>query len=128
MSRNSISTVLGLLLIVPVSVWFASAPLKKDAAFRNGIESGDGEKIISIANSWPHNSGLSLQAAHILKDNNYPQLAEYVLKESLKRNKNDYYVWNLLLQVSSDEDNMKNIQLNLIRLNPLNHESSALIP
>lgn len=126
--RISILSVVTFFTIVPFSGWAAFAPLKKDATFRDGIENGDGVKIITVTRSWPYNSGLSLQAAHILKDNNYPELAKLILEEATEKNKDDYYVWNLLREVSSDERKKEESFLNLRRLDSLSLESSSSLP
>lgn len=127
-TNEKLLTIFNMCVFIPASTFIAFAPLGKDSAFRNGIEKGDGEKIIEVVNRWPYNSGLSLQAAHILKDNEFKELAAGVLNKSLHRNRDDYFVWKLLLDISSESSNRPEILRNLNRLNPLNRQDFEVQP
>lgn len=114
--------------IMPASVYLGTAPLMKDAAFRDAAELGDGAKLIAATQKWPFNSRLSLETAKVLEENKYNYLALSVLRDLVKHNPKSRNGWIYIYRFSNNPSEKSTALQRILELDPSNPEFKQLDP
>jgi len=113
---------------LPTGAILGTAPIRKDAAFRDAAEMGDGSKLISATRKWPFNSRLSLETAKILQENGYNSLALTVLRDLVEENPLSLSGWTYIYRYSKNPQEQSTARARILELDPYNQEFRDLAP
>jgi hypothetical protein len=114
--------------VMPASFFLGTAPLFKDAAFRDAAEMGDGAKLIASTKKWPFNSRLSLETAKVLIENKYDTLALGVLRDLVDNNPLSLDGWRYIYRYSNNPFEKSAALKRILDLDPTNLEFQQINP
>jgi O-Antigen ligase len=100
-------------------------PMMTDAKFRDAIEQGNGDKLLTIALSQPMSSDRMETTAQIFVENNRPDLALRVIRSMVKENSGNIRGWRLLLATSTQSTERALAREKIKELDPKNPLLSA---
>jgi hypothetical protein len=109
-----VGLVIGLLIAMP--------PMVRDTQFRDiQTKSGDSQKLIELANSWPRDSARMNRASVLLANSGLNVLSAQVAVNGTKSFPNDYAAWYTLYELSAEGSTERESYREILnRIDPFN--------